>query len=100
MTNSSSACDSQKILIQRRLGRLAEPMKTRVRFYVERTIASKNHDEALTQGDIDRCVGRAYRDMLDDRAVRFDRDAVHSAFQQIDQGKTVPLQELVNGSAG
>lgn len=90
-------CESQSILLTRRVGRLKEPMQTRVKFYLNKLRAGKRDGDILTQDDLDRSMGRALQDMQDDQAVRFDRAEIAAAMSGIEAGKTVCLEEIVDG---
>jgi hypothetical protein len=100
MPNNSSACDSQNILVNRYVGRLNEPMKTRVQFYIDKLNSRKCAGEVLTQDDVDRSMGRALRDMLDDKSIAFDRSELTAAHEAVQAGKVIGLKDIVDALPG
>lgn len=101
MAKSNHACDSQNILVNRTLRRIKEPMRTRVQFYLDKIRDRKPAGEVLTRDDVDRSIGRAYQDMLEDQAVKFDRAEVLAAIEAVQDGtKTIGLQEVVDALPG
>lgn len=78
-----------------------DPMKTRVLFYLQRLYNQKQNGEVLTQDDMERAIGRAAADGVDDKKVTFDREAVIAATQEAGEGKnTTNLRELIDANCG
>ncbi len=84
------------------VNRLREPMKTRVTFYLQKLQERKtDRSEGISQDDMDKAIGRAYQDKMEDQEVPFDRDQVLNAISDIDSGRNVTnLRELVHGLSG
>lgn len=79
-----------------RIGRLSEPMRTRVQFYLEQCARKKKQGELLVEREFNECVGRAYLDGQDDREVSFPSDSVSHAVEAIkDPARLVDLEELI-----
>lgn len=82
-----------------RINQMKEPMRSRVIFYAQQILERKKLS-TIDQDILDKCVGRAFQDKMDDEAIRFNNKEIFERVRQAEQGiGIVDILELIDGDS-